>query len=68
MARSLTAREWQIVEQVVLGLTNSEIAARLGLSVATVKRHLHAVTIKWDCANRVQIAVRAQREFQTPMP
>ena len=64
MARSLTAREWAIVEQVVNGRTNAGIADELGISVATVKRILRHVMIKWDCANRTQVAVRAEREVE----
>ena len=59
--RSLTAREIKIVLEIAEGKTNGQIAACLGVSPATVKRHLNNILIKWDCENRTQVAVRAVR-------
>jgi len=41
------------------GSLNNQIAARLGVSLATVKRHLANVMLKWECHNRTQVAVAA---------
>ena len=57
--RKLTVRETSVSELIREGRTNAEIAEALGVSVATVKRHLNNIMIKWDCANRTQVAVRA---------
>lgn len=57
--RPLTSRERQVVRLVVAGRSNSQIAVRLDVSLATVKRHLANVMIKWDCHNRTQVAVAA---------
>ena len=61
--RALTERERSVVRLVARGWTNRQIAAELDLSVATVKRHLANIMIKWDCANRTEVAIRVvQRE------
>ena len=39
------------------GLSNAEIAARLFLSVATVKAHIHRLFTKLEATNRVQVAI-----------
>ena len=57
--RQLTARETMVVDYVSRGLTNRQIAEDLGVSLATVKRHLNNIMIKWDCGNRTQVAVQA---------
>ena len=48
-----------MVRLVVAGRSNNQIAARLGVSLATVKRHLANVMLKWECHNRTQVAVAA---------
>ena len=55
--RKLTAREMAVSELVAQGRTNAEIAKILSVSLATAKRHLNHVMIKWNCANRTQVAV-----------
>ncbi len=57
--RRLTAREVAVVGLVAQGHTNGEIAADLGVSLATVKRHMNNIMIKWNCNNRTQVAVQA---------
>ena len=57
--RQLTTREAAVVERVSQGLSNAEIACGLGVSLATVKRRLNNIMIKWDCGNRTQVAVQA---------
>lgn len=58
MAR-LTPRENDIAVAVGEGLTNSEIATRLGMSLPTVKTHVGQILAKLDRTNRVQIALIA---------
>lgn len=43
---TLSNREKQVVSQVALGLTNKEVAARLGLSEGTVKTYLSNIKSK----------------------
>lgn len=54
---SLTQRERQVVELVTCGLTNEQIARRLHISTATVKKHLTHAMGKTDCASRTQLAI-----------
>lgn len=53
----LTPRELQVVRTVALGLSNADIARRLGMQEATVKTHISRSLTKLDLANRVQAAV-----------
>jgi two-component system, NarL family, nitrate/nitrite response regulator NarL len=53
----LTARQRQILELLVVGLTNKEIAQRLDVAVATVKNHVHNLLAKLG-VHRRQDAVR----------
>lgn len=52
----LTPRESQVSILVSKGLTNDQIARRLGLSRWTVVNHLRKVMRKLDCLTRVQVA------------
>ncbi|WP_042377458.1 helix-turn-helix transcriptional regulator [Streptacidiphilus melanogenes] len=54
-AAQLTARERQIADLVSTGLTNSQIAQRLVLSVRTVETHLGQVYRKLGIANRASL-------------
>ena len=49
MLRSLTPREFQVMEQVVAGLLNKQIAAVLGIAEKTVKIHRGRVMKKTRC-------------------
>ena len=53
----LTDREREVAVAVGEGLSNAEIAARLFLSVATVKAHIHRLFTKLEATNRVQVAI-----------
>jgi predicted ATPase/DNA-binding CsgD family transcriptional regulator len=55
----LTAREAQVVGLLASGLTNQQIAARLQVSVSTVKTHLLSIRNKLGLRYRTQIAVWA---------
>lgn len=57
----LTDREVEITKLAASGRTNPEIAAELELSVATVKRHLANVMLKWNVQNRTRVAIEAIR-------
>lgn len=58
----LTAREIQVLQSVVAGMTNQEIGLTLGISEKTVEKHLEGVFGKLGVASRVEAAVRAVRE------
>ncbi|WP_413098684.1 response regulator transcription factor [Streptomyces sp. Inha503] len=54
---SLTEREREVAEAVAEGLSNTDIGARLHLSLGTVKAHLSSALAKLDLDNRVQLAL-----------
>jgi len=54
----LTSREGQIVRLIEQGLSNKEIAARLGIEAATVKNHVHNVLEKLQVHRRAEAAAR----------
>jgi ATP/maltotriose-dependent transcriptional regulator MalT len=58
---SITPTEAQVIEQVVAGLTNPQIAERLIMSRATVKTHLVHVYAKLGISNRAELAATATR-------
>ena len=54
---NLTAAERRVLTLVSRAKTNKEIAAGLGISPATVKRHLENVLRKLCLKNRVELAI-----------
>ena len=55
----LTARELQIVAMVGAGLSNTEIAAELFISVATAKTHINRAMTKTGARDRAQLVIVA---------
>ncbi|MFI1580700.1 response regulator [Embleya sp. NPDC020630] len=55
----VTAREEQVLLAVARGLTNTEIADALHISLSTVKTHLAGLMAKLGARNRVEIAMWA---------
>lgn len=65
----LTNREVEVLEQVVTGATNKEIADTLQITENTVKIHLRNILEKLQVHNRIQAAVRAVRQgLIKPLP
>ncbi|HBG08438.1 MAG: response regulator [Limnochordia bacterium] len=56
---SLTARELEILQYIVEGMSNKEIAAALYISEKTVKNHITSLLRKLDVEDRTQAAVFA---------
>ena len=57
---NLTDRERQVLEQVARGLTNSEIASELGISLKTVRNNVSNIFTKLEVSGRAQAVVRAR--------
>ncbi|MDC0832021.1 two-component response regulator [Geitlerinema sp. FC II] len=57
----LTARELEILEQIVAGCNNAQIAEKLYITVGTVKTHVRSILNKLCVDDRTQAAVRALR-------
>jgi DNA-binding CsgD family transcriptional regulator len=55
---SLTAREREAASLAAAGLTNLEVASRLGLSVRTTEGHLAKAMAKLDVSRRTDLAAR----------
>lgn len=55
--RRITAAEDRVLQWVARGKTNKEIAAILGISPATVKRHMEKILTKLGLRNRVEVAI-----------
>lgn len=58
----LTSREIEVLEEVVKGASNKEIADLLNITENTVKIHLRNILEKLHVQNRIQAAVHAIRE------
>ena len=65
--RMLTKREIQILRLVADGLSNDEIAARMGLSPRTVQTHIASSLRKTGTRNRAHLAVVGVREGLVPL-
>jgi two-component system, NarL family, nitrate/nitrite response regulator NarL len=68
VSAELTPRQREIMDGMVEGLTNAQIADRLGISPSTVTNHIADVRRKLGLHNRVQLAVWAARHGLDPPP
>ena len=55
----LTARELEVLEQIVRGKSNKEIGGQLNISEATVKSHINNILSKLGVSDRTQAATTA---------
>jgi DNA-binding NarL/FixJ family response regulator len=58
----LTPRQWEILRRVASGASNAQVARVLGLSQATVRKHLENVFVRLQVASRTE-AVDRVRSF-----
>lgn len=61
MMPNVTPREEEVLQLVVEGLGNDEIASRLGIASEGVKRHVHNLLAKFGVQSRVHLAGSAVR-------
>lgn len=53
---ALTPRQEAVVDRIVLGRSNDEIARDLGISIKTVEKHVSEVLRRWEVSSRIGIA------------
>ena len=58
----LGVRERQVLESAAQGLTNKEIAAKLGLTVRTVKNYMSRILVKLQASNRYAAVATFRRQ------
>ena len=56
---ALTPRHWELLHLVAAGHTNTQIARRLGLSEATVRKHLENIYGRLQVSSRTAAVTRA---------
>ncbi len=66
--RSLTKRELEVLQHIVAGGSNKEIAAALGLSVNTVNVHRANIMVALNSRNTAELVVYAIRHALVPLP
>ncbi len=64
----LTNREMEVLEVLIEGLSNKEIAYRLGISQQTVKNHITSILSKLNVSDRTQAAIYALRHGWVRLP
>lgn len=59
----LSKREYEVLQEISVGLSNKEIADKLFVSESTIKTHVSNILVKLDAKRRTQ-AVQKAKEFQ----
>jgi DNA-binding CsgD family transcriptional regulator len=57
---NLTPRQWEILRQVATGASNAQIARTLGLSDATVRKHLENIFLRLQVLSRTEALARVR--------
>jgi DNA-binding NarL/FixJ family response regulator len=60
-APPLTEREREVLRWVATGLQNKEVAQKLGISLATVRNHIHNILEKLDVHSKLEAVSLAFR-------
>jgi two-component system NarL family response regulator len=66
-AEELTPREFDVLEEIVRGKSNKEIASALDVSEATVKTHINSLLGKLGVTDRTQAATAAIQRGIVPL-
>lgn len=65
---ALTLREREVIDLIDRGLSNKEIARRLGIEVATAKNHVHNILEKLQVHRRWEAAARVRSRLRRVAP
>ncbi|RSN14751.1 hypothetical protein DMB42_07760 [Nonomuraea sp. WAC 01424] len=57
----LTEREHLVLALLLRGMSNHQIARAMDISIHGVKRHISNLLVKFNCSNRTEVALVAQR-------
>jgi DNA-binding NarL/FixJ family response regulator len=57
----LTARQHEVLELIAAGLATRAIAARLGISVPTVRNHIRAILLQFGAHSQIEALAAARR-------
>ena len=57
---NLTPRQWEILRRVATGASNAQIARTLGLSEATVRKHLENIFLRLNVMSRTEAVARVR--------
>lgn len=68
LREQLSDRERQVLELIVVGMTNKEIAEKLVITENTVKTYISNILVKLHLDNRIQAAVYAVRQGLVDFP
>lgn len=58
-SKHFSKKEWRVIQQVGLGLSNKEISAKLYLSEGTVRNYISSILSQLDLRGRTQLAIWA---------
>ncbi len=64
----LTPREQEVLELIVFGLTNRDIAQQLYIAEGTVKTHITNLLNRFNLSNRTQLAIHANAAGKKQVP
>lgn len=64
----LSERELEVAHEIANGLSNKEIAVKLGITERTVKAHLGAIFEKLGVRDRLQLVLRLSEHGEIPHP
>lgn len=59
----LSKREYEVLREISMGLSNKEVAEKLFVTESTIKTHVSNILVKLDAKRRTQ-AIRKAKEFQ----
>lgn len=66
--KTLSARQKEITDAMILGKTNEQIGAELNVAIQTIKYHVAVLYKKAAVKNRAQYIVKIMTEFQHQEP